>query len=127
MFLLISFGVKNVNDKMYEIGVMKALGCKQSRFSIMFGLHTLFTAIIVCLFTILGVWLTHDFANTILVESIKVFASAHMMLDLQFIRFNWTYILQDSIVVFVVTIISTLVSIFRLRAIKPIMIIKAKE
>ena len=127
MFLLISFGVKNVNEKIYEIGVMKALGCKQSRFSIMFGLHTLFITITVCIMTILGVWLTHDFANVVLVKSINMLAPSYTMLDLQFIRFNWTYILQDSIIVFVVAIISTLVSILRLRAIKPIMIIKAKE
>ena len=127
MFLLISFGVKNVNDKMYEIGVLKALGCKQSRFTIMFGLHTVFIAILVCIMSIIGIWLTYDFANTILVKSIKVLAPSHTMLDIQVIKFNWNYILQDSIIVFVVTIISTLISILRLKAIKPIMIIKAKE
>lgn len=127
MFLLISFGIKNVNDKIYEIGVMKALGCKQSRFSLIFGLHTLFIAVLVFVMSVIGIWLTYDFANTILVESINVLAPSYQMLYLQFIRFNWTYILQDSIVVFIVTIISTLVAILRLNAIKPIMIIKAKE
>ena len=127
MFLLISFGVKNVNNKIYEIGVMKALGCKQSRFSIIFGIHTLFISILVCLMTILGVWLTYDFANTILVKSINAFAPSYALMDLQFIRFNWIYILQDSILVLVVAVISTLVSIIRLNKIKPISIIKAKE
>lgn len=127
MFLLISFGVKNVNNKMYEIGVMKALGCKQSRFALMFGLHTIFIALLVVVMTIFGVWISYDFANTILVKSINMLAPSYLMLDLQFIRFNWTYILQDSIIVFGVASIATLVSVLRLKAIKPISIIKAKE
>lgn len=127
LFMLILFSVRNVNDKIYEIGVMKALGCKQSRFVLMFSLHTFFLAIVICLVSIFGILITYDFANTILVESIKILAPSHMLIELQFITFNWNYILQDSIIIFVVAIISTIISILRLQSIKPISIIKAKE
>ena len=40
LFTIVSFGVKNVKSNMYEIGVLKALGCKYSRFVIIFITHT---------------------------------------------------------------------------------------
>ena len=127
VFIITSFGVKNIKSKMYEVGVMKALGCKLSRFFVIFGLHTLLIAVATIVVSVVGSVVFADVANRILVESLKAIAPARIMLDLQFIKFDWQLALINSAVVVLISIVSTTIPIILLKRIKPITIIKAKE
>ena len=66
-------------------------------------------------------------ANHILVESLKAIAPAKIMLDLQFIKYDWQLALLNSAAVVLISMVSTTISIILLKRIKPITIIKAKE
>ena len=125
--VIISFGLKNVRSNMYEIGVLKALGCKFSRFAIMFTLHTLVISVLLFGFSLLGLYVVSDLANTILTESLKQLAPNYIILNLNFIKFNFDLILRDNLLISGIAFISTLVPIIFLKQIKPITIIKAKE
>lgn len=127
VFIITSFGVKNIKSKMYEIGVMKALGCKLSRFFVIFGLHTLLIAVATIVVSVAGYVAFANVANHILVESLKAIAPARIMLDLQFIKFDWKLALINSAAVVLISIVSTTIPIILLKRIKPITIIKAKE
>lgn len=127
VFIITSFGVKNIKSKMYEVGVMKALGCKLSRFFVIFGLHTLLIAVATIVVSVVGYVAFANVANRILVESLKVIAPARIMLDLQFIKFDWQLALINSAAVVLISIVSTTIPIILLKRIKPITIIKAKE
>lgn len=125
--VIISFGLKNVRSNMYEIGVLKALGCKFSRFAIMFTLHTLVISVLLFGFSLLGLYVVSDLANTILTESLKQLAPNYIILNLNFIKFDFDLILRDNLLISGIAFISTLVPIIFLKQIKPITIIKAKE
>ena len=66
-------------------------------------------------------------ANHILVESLKAIAPARIMLDLQFIKYDWQLALINSAAVVLISMVSTTIPIILLKRIKPITIIKAKE
>lgn len=127
VFIITSFGVKNIKSKMYEVGVMKALGCKLSSFFVIFGLHTLLIAFTTIVVFVVGYVAFANVANHILLESLKAITPTKIMLDLQFIKFNWQLALINSAVVVFISIVSTIIPIILLRRIKPVTIIKAKE
>lgn len=127
VFIITSFGVKNIKSKMYEVGVMKALGCKLSSFFVIFGLHTLLIAFTTIVVFVVGYVAFANVANHILLESLKAITPTKIMLDLQFIKFDWRLALINSAVVVFISIVSTIIPIILLRHIKPVTIIKAKE
>lgn len=127
VFIITSFGVKNIKSKMYEVGVMKALGCKLSSFFVIFGLHTLLIAFTTIVVFVVGYVAFANVANHILLESLKAITPTKIMLDLQFIKFDWRLALINSVVVVFISIVSTIIPIILLRRIKPVTIIKAKE
>lgn len=127
VFIITSFGVKNIKSKMYEVGVMKALGCKLSSFFVIFGLHTLLIAFTTIVVFVVGYVAFANVANHILLESLKAITPTKIILDLQFIKFDWRLALINSAVVVFISIVSTIIPIILLRRIKPVTIIKAKE
>ena len=127
VFIITSFGVKNIKSKMYEVGVMKALGCKLSSFFVIFGLHTLLIAFTTIVVFVVGYVAFANVANHILLESLKAITPTKIMRDLQFIKFDWRLALINSAVVVFISIVSTIIPIILLRRIKPVTIIKAKE
>ena len=127
VFIITSFGVKNIKSKMYEVGVMKALGCKLSSFFVIFGLHTLLIAFTTIVVFVVGYVAFANVSNHILLESLKAITPTKIMLDLQFIKFDWQLALINSAVVVFISIVSTIIPIILLRCIKPVTIIKAKE
>ena len=127
VFIITSFGVKNIKSKMYEVGVMKALGCKLSSFFVIFGLHTLLIAFTTIVVFVVGYVAFANVANHILLESLKAITPTKIMLDLKFIKFDWQLALINSAVVVFISIVSTIIPIILLRRIKPVTIIKAKE
>ena len=127
VFIITSFGVKNIKSKMYEVGVMKALGCKLSSFFVIFGLHTLLIAFTTIVVFVVGYVAFANVSNHILLESLKAITPTKIMLDLQFIKFDWQLALINSAVVVFISIVSNIIPIILLRRIKPVTIIKAKE
>ena len=112
---------------MYEIGVLKALGCNYINFVVMFCLHTVVVALMTIIFFTLGFAIFSDLANQILVDSLKILATKSVMLDLEFIYFNINLVLMNSILVLIISLLSTIVPTILIKQIKPITIIKAKE
>jgi ABC-type antimicrobial peptide transport system permease subunit len=127
IFTIVSFGIKNVKSNMYEIGVLKALGCRNSRFIIMFVIHTLVINLLLLIISTSGFYIFSGVANNVLTESLKQLASNHVVLNLNFIEFDFELIIKDNLLIGLISIISTIIPLSILRKIKPITIIKAKE
>jgi hypothetical protein len=49
VFILMNFSSKMIKDKMHEIGILKALGTKNTSIGVVFGLQVLLIAILTCL------------------------------------------------------------------------------
>ena len=125
--VVINFGVRNIKANMYEIGVLKALGCKFKNLSIIFIIHLFVMLILTIILSVLGFYFVSDLANTILVESLKQLAPSNIMMDLSFIKFDLSLILFDSLWMIIIAMMSTFTPMIKLMHIKPVKIIKAKE
>ena len=66
-------------------------------------------------------------ANDVLIESLKVLAPTHIVLDLDFLTFKMDIVGINSLLVIVLTIISFVIPMLKIYGIKPVKIIKTKE
>ncbi len=127
IFILMNFATKMINDKMHEIGIMKALGTKNGTIGVVFGLQVMLIALLTCGLSTLGYYLFIDVANDILIESVKRIAPSWPMLDLQFLTFKPEIALMNCVLIFVLAFVSLIFPMIKIKAIKPVKIIKAKE
>ena len=125
--VLISFGVKAVKEKKYEIGVIKALGGKGGNLSLIFSVEIAIVGLLTCVFSWIGLYLFIGVANDVLVASLAELATSHVVRDMSFLVFNPTIMGLDCLGVMGFTLLSTAVPMLALRNIKPVNIIKAKE
>lgn len=127
IFILMNFSSKMIGDKMHEIGILKALGTKNSSISVVFGLQVGLIALLTCGLSTLGYYLFIDVANDILIESVHRIAPSWNMPDLQFLIFKPEIALMNCALIFVLAFVSLIFPMIKIKAIKPVKIIKAKE
>lgn len=127
VFILVNFATKTINEKMHEIGILKALGTKNNTIAVIFGLQVLLIAILTCVLSTVGYYIFIDHANVILIESLKRLAPGRIVLDLTFLSFIPSVAWINNILVFVLTALSLVPPLVKIKAIKPVKIIKAKE
>ena len=127
VFILMSFSTKMIKSKMHEIGILKALGTKNSTIGAVFGLQVVLIAILTCVLSTVGYYYIVGVANDVLFESMKRFATGNVVLDLEFFTFMPRVALEDCALVSILAIISMLIPMIKIKAIKPVKIIKAKE
>ncbi|MBR2303010.1 MAG: ATP-binding cassette domain-containing protein [Clostridia bacterium] len=127
ILVLVNFSSKLVKQRKYDIGVLRALGCKNSSLAFVFITQILLVGIATCIMAYLGMFVFIDLANSVLVESLKRLASSFLVFDMQFLTFKNSIILPDCIAVLAITVVSTIIPLVMLRKIKPVNIIKSKE
>ena len=125
--ILISFSTKMIKDKYHEIGILKALGCKNSTISVTFGLQLLLIMALTIIMSILGYLLFIGAANDVLVSSLKELAPNRVVLDLEFLTFKPMIALINSLLIVVLTVVSFVIPMLSIYNIKPVKIIKSKE
>lgn len=127
IFILVNFSSKMINDKMHEIGILKALGTKNGTIGVVFGLQLVLIAILTCILATAGYYFFIDLANDVLIESLKRLAPSSIVLDLNFLTFKSNIALENCVLIFVLAIASLVFPMLKIKAIKPVKIIKAKE
>ena len=127
IFILMNFASKMINDKMHEIGILKALGTKNGSIGVVFGLQVGLIALLTCGLSTLGYYLFIDVANDILIESIHRIAPSWTLPDLQFLTFKPEIALMNCLLIFALAFVSLIFPMIKIKAIKPVKIIKAKE
>jgi ABC-type antimicrobial peptide transport system permease subunit len=127
VFILVNFSTKMIKDKMHEIGILKAIGTSNKSIAVIFGLQILLIAVLTSVMTTIGYYYFIDLANDVLIESLKQLAKSHVVLDLQFLTFKVDIALTNCALVLLLAAASLLVPIIKIKNIKPVKIIKAKE
>jgi ABC-type antimicrobial peptide transport system permease subunit len=127
IFILMNFASKMINDRMHEIGILKALGTKNSAISVIFGIQVLLINILTCIMATLGYFLFIDLANDVLIASLKRLVPNLVVLDLEFLTFIPDIAIENCILVCILSAISLIFPMIKIKAIKPVKIIKAKE
>lgn len=127
VFIIVNFSMRMINDKMHEIGILKALGTQNQSIGIVFGLQVLLIAFLTIIMSTIGYLLFIDLANDVLIASLKQLASSHIVLDLNFLTFKLDVVGINIILILVLCIFSLLIPLIKIKRIKPVEIIKAKE
>ena len=127
IFILMNFASKMINGKMHEIGIMKALGTKNSSIGAVFGLQVGLIALLTCILSTIGYYFFIDMANEILIGSIRRIAPGHTLPDLQFLVFEPKIAVMNCLLVFALALVSFVLPMIKIKTIKPVKIIKAKE
>ena len=127
VFILVNFSTRMIGDKMHEIGIFKALGTKNTSIAIVFGLQVLLVAALTCIMATAGYFLFIDLANDVLVNSLMRLAPGRIVLDLSFLTFLPTIALANCALTLALAAISMLIPMIKIKNIKPVKIIKAKE
>lgn len=126
-FIIANYGIKLVKERKYEIGILKALGIREIDLLIVFGIQLLlFFALAVVLY-ILGSVVFIDLANDILIRSLLELAPGRFMMDIKLLYIDPSHFLTNSILMIIISIVSFILPLIKLRKLKPTQIIKAKE
>lgn len=127
VLILIRYGRMIVKDKIYEIGVIKALGGTTRSFVLIFGLQIIALGLLICLMTAAGIGVVADIANNILISSYRAMIDSYIIIDMQVLLVERNMILADAGAVMLLSLLATVIPIICLNRVKPINIIKAKE
>lgn len=127
IFILVNFSSKMIKDKMHEIGILKALGTQNKSIGTIFGLQICLIALLTIIMSTLGYFFFIDLANDVLIASLKELAPGHVVLDLDFLTFKFNVVLINVLLIIGLCLISLLVPLIKIKNIKPVKIIKAKE
>lgn len=127
IFILVNFSSKMIKDKMHEIGILKALGTQNKSIGTVFGLQICLIALLTIIMSTLGCFFFIDLANDVLIASLKELAPSHVVLDLDFLTFKFNVVLINVLLIIGLCLISLLVPLIKIKNIKPVKIIKAKE
>ena len=74
-----------------------------------------------------GYYFFIDLANDVLIESLMRLAPGHVVLDLDFLTFQPKIALENCVLVGALALISLIFPMIKIKAIKPVKIIKAKD
>lgn len=127
IFILVSFSSKMINDKMHDIGILKALGTKNKTVFSIFGLQVGLIVFLTCIMSTVGYYLFIDVANDVLVDSIRTIAPTWIIFDLQFLTYDPFIAFVNCVLVIILAAASLIIPMIKIKAIKPVQIIKAKE
>lgn len=128
IMIFVSFSTKAIKDKMHEIGILKALGTKNGTIFRVFGLHVGLIALITCALSTVGYYHFIDLANTVLFESMtELVPDSYTVLNLKFFSFMPTVAIANCVLIVALALLSLIFPMIKIKQIKPVKIIKAKD
>ena len=127
VLIVLNFASKMITDKMHDIGILKALGAKNGTISTVFGLQVLLIALLTSLMSTIGYFVFIDLANTVLFESLKRLAPLNVVLDLDFLTFKPLIAAFNCVAIFCLSLFALLLPLIKIKLIKPVKIIKARD
>lgn len=127
IFILMNFASKMLNSKMQEIGILKALGKKNTSIGAIFGLQIVLIAVLTILLSTIGYMIFVGIANDLLIESLKNLVPNRIILNLDFLVFNGQIMVQNGLLIGTLAILSFLIPMVKIRALHPVKIIRTKE
>ena len=127
VFILVNFATRMIKDKLHEIGILKAIGTHNATIGVVFGLQVMLIALLTCIMATAGYYLFIGMANDVLVESLSRLAPGRVMMDLEFLTFKPKVALVNCGLILLLSILSLALPMIKIKRIKPVQIIKAKE
>ena len=127
IFILVSFSTKMIKNKMHDIGILKALGTQNKSIVVVFGLQIILISLTTIIMSTIGYYFFIDLANDVLIASLKQSASGYVILDLDFLTFKLNVVGINTLLIVILSIVSLIIPMIKIKNIKPVKIIKTKE
>lgn len=127
IMIFISFSSKTIKDRMHDIGILKALGTKNGTIFRVFGFHVGLIALITCVLSTVGYFHFIDLANAVLFEAMTELSDDRIILNLQFFSFMPTVAIINCVLILALALLSLVFPMIKIKQIKPVKIIKAKD
>jgi ABC-type lipoprotein release transport system permease subunit len=123
---LISYGIGSIKRNLYEIGVLKALGTKNIDISKIFIFQIIAVGLGVILIAVVGIEVFSSISNKILISAFEDFMTIKIF-TLKVIPVKPKIMTFDLVIVFVVTLTSSIIPLIYLKALKPLNILKGNK
>lgn len=127
VFIFISFSTKMIQDKLHEIGIMKALGTGRGTINAIFGLQIGLIAVFTCAAAVLGYYYLIGPANDVFVISLREMVPSQLVLDLEVLVFIPEVALENTLLIAVLSVISLIVPMSKIGKIQPVKIINNRD
>ena len=123
---IVSYGINSIKKNKYQIGVIKALGGTSNVIRNIFTLKVLTISTLSAIVSMLFASIFIKLSDTTLISALKASFSVSLK-GICIIQLTPSVLLLNAAALLVVSLFSALASVFALKHIKPIEIIKAKE
>ncbi len=125
--LFIGFARRSVRRRMYEIGVLRALGGRNTAIARLFTHNLLVMAAFVTLLSLIGDILLIPYLNEVFVDNLAEILDTLPIRELKVLQFNLLSAAIDLVTILLLSLLSSFGSLYFCRRIKPIAIIRNKE
>ena len=120
---IIIYGITSMKKNSYEIGVLKAQGTKEFDIGLIFTLQTIVVGVIISILSLIGIVVISLISNQILLLSFENLLNVPIY-EMNILVLKPGTIIGDILIVWVISIISSLIPLIYLRKIKPFSIIR---
>lgn len=127
VFIFVSFSTKMIQDKLHEIGILKALGTGRGTINFIFGLQIGLIALCTCLVSGFGYYFLVEPANALFLVSLREMVPSQLVLDLDVLVFIPRVVLQNVILIALLSVVSLVIPMSRIGKIQPVKIINARD
>ncbi len=130
LLVLVSYHAGNLKSRRYDIGVLRSLGCKARDVGKIFFLQSLLIGIVTSLLFVSGTVMLTDLVNEILVESFKTYIDSpaiQFLNQISILEISGAMLLVDIAFLMIISALSSVAPLLRIRKIKPISIVKSRE
>ena len=125
--ILVAFARRSIKRRMYEIGILRALGCKNKTVAGIFMLNIALVSLIIALISIISVRILDPVLNSTLIENLSVMLDVALIKDLRILQFSLLSAAIDVITILLLGFLCALGVFLSCRKIKPISIIQNGE
>ncbi len=123
---VVLYGINSIKKNLYEIGVLKALGAKNLDIGKIFFVQIGIIGFSISIVSILGIYLSSLFSDILLVSAFEEFLTITIY-GLNIIPVMPKIVTLDLVLVFIISIVSSIIPQLYLITIKPLNILKGKK
>mgnify|MGYP003298732308 CR=1 FL=1 len=123
---IVVYGITSIKKNLYEIGVLKALGAKSIDIAVIFISQIVIVGIGVIIVSILGVKLLSLLSNKLLLNAFEDFMTIKIF-ELSIIKARPKLMSINLSLVFIGSLVSSIIPLIYLRRLKPLNILKGKK
>ena len=125
--VFVNFARRSIKRQMYQIGVLRALGCKNKIISNLFLYNLLIMGFFISLISLIVTGIAIPILNDVLLENMMPMLYVTPSNDFEVLRFNFFTATMDLITIMIISVLSSLQIFASCKKIKPINIIRSKE